>query len=159
MLIVSVTDQMLYHRRRTGVFHAYPVSTAASGVGNDRDSLKTPLGLHRVYAKIGEGMPIFTAFVGRIPVGVFNPSCNNSAPGHPPHDWILTRILWLEGMETGRNRRGHVDTKSRFIYIHGTHGENMLGTPVSHGCVRMRNTDMLELFEHTHTGESVRIVP
>jgi len=145
---------MLYHRRPTGVFHAYPVSTAASGAGNDSGSLKTPLGLHRICAKIGEGMPIFTTFVGRIPVGVFDLSCDN-----PSHDWILTRILWLEGMETGKNRRGHVDTKSRFIYIHGTHEENMLGTPVSHGCVRMCNTDMLELFEHTHTGEIVRIIP
>jgi len=99
-------------------------------------------------------MPIFTAFAGRIPVGLFDLSCDD-----PSHDWILTRILWLEGMETGRNRRGHVDTKSRFIYIHGTHEENRLGTPVSHGCIRMCNADMLELFEHTHTGETVRIIP
>jgi len=99
-------------------------------------------------------MPILTAFAGRVPVGIFDPAHHD-----PSHDWILTRILWLEGMETGENRRGHVDTKSRFIYIHGTHEEDMLGTPVSHGCVRMRNTDVLELFEHAHTGETVRIIP
>jgi len=91
VIIVSVTDQMLYHRRQTGVFHAYPVSTAANGVGNDSGSLKTPLGSHRIYTKIGEGMPIFTAFVSRIPVGTFD-----QANGNHSGDWILTRILWLE---------------------------------------------------------------
>jgi len=104
-------------------------------------------------------MPIFTTFVGRIPVGVFDRSYDDSFPEQPSHDWILTRILWLEGMETGKNRRGRVDTKSRFIYIHGTHEEDMLGTPASHGCIRMCNTDILKLFEHTHTGEIVRIIP
>jgi len=153
VIIVSVTDQMLYHRRQTGVFHTYPVSTAAGGVGNESGSLKTPFGSHRICARIGEGMPIFTAFVSRIPVGIYDPAHDD-----PSLDWVLTRILWLEGMETGKNRRGHVDTKSRFIYIHGTHEEDMLGIPASHGCVRMCNIDMLELFEHTHTGEIVRII-
>ncbi len=152
MLIISITEQLLYHRRKTGVSYAYPVSTASAGSGNDSGSLKTPLGLHRICARIGEDLPLFTAFVGRIPVGIYNPACDDHT-----HDWILTRILWLEGMETGKNRRGRVDTKSRFIYIHGTHEEGKIGTPVSHGCIRMRNTDMLEVFEHTHTGESVRI--
>ncbi len=153
MLIVSITDQMLYHRRRAGVRYAYPVSTAAAGIGNIRGSLKTPFGLHRIHTKIGEGMPIFTAFVGRKPIGVYHPSQDD-----PACDWILSRILWLEGIRTGENRRGHVDTKSRFIYIHGTHAENRLGTSASHGCVRMRNADIIELFEHTHIGEIVRIM-
>jgi len=153
MIIISVTDQMLYHRRRTGVFRAYPVSTAASGTGNDSNSMKTPLGLHRICAKIGAGLPPSTAFVGRIPVGIYDSVLDDHS-----RDWILTRILWLEGMETGINRRGHVDTKSRFIYIHGTHEEEKIGTPASHGCIRMRHADILELFEHVHTGEFVRIV-
>jgi len=153
VIIISVTNQLLYHRRRTGVFYTYPISTAANGVGNIRDSLRTPTGLHRIHTKIGDGMPLFTTFVGRIPVGIYNPLCDN-----PSSDWILTRILWLEGMQTGKNRRGRMDTKSRFIYIHGTHDEDNIGTPVSHGCIRMRNIDMLELFEHARTGESVRII-
>jgi len=154
MLIVSIADQMLYHRRRTGVFYAYPVSTAATGAGNDNGSLKTPLGIHRICARIGEDLPLFTAFFGRIPACIYNPAHDDHS-----HDWILTRILWLEGTETGKNRRGRVDTKSRFIYIHGTHEEGKIGTPASHGCIRMRNADMLELFDHAHTGETVRIIP
>jgi len=152
VIIISIAEQLLYHRRKTGVFYAYPVSTAAAGSGNMNGSFKTPLGRHRICARIGEDMPILTTFSGRIPTGIYN-----SAYDDPFHDWILTRILWLEGMETGKNRRGLVDTKSRFIYIHGTPDEEKIGTPVSHGCIRMRNTDMLQLFEHAHTGESVRI--
>jgi len=154
VIIVSVADQMLYHRRQTGVFHTYPVSTASAGSGNVNGSLKTPLGMHRICARIGENLPLFTTFIGRIPVGIYSPASDNHS-----HDWILTRILWLEGMETGKNRRGNVDTKSRFIYIHGTHEEDRIGTPASHGCIRMRNVDMLQLFEHTRTGEIVRIIP
>jgi len=153
VITISVRNQILYHRRRTGVVYTYSVSTAANGVGNMRGSLKTPPGLHRIHMKIGDGMPLFTTFVGRIPTGFYNPLHDN-----PDSDWILTRILWLEGMQTGTNKRGRVDTKSRFIYIHGTHDEHSIGTPVSHGCIRMRNTDILELFEHTRTGESIRIV-
>jgi len=158
VIIVSINHQMLYHRRRTGVFHAYPVSTAMAGPGNDSDSLKTPLGRHRIHTKIGEGMPLFTSFVARIPTGIYDPVHKTPSRSGVDHDWILSRILWLEGMETGKNRRGRVDTKSRFIYIHGTHDENKIGTPASHGCIRMRNTDVLELFEYTHTGEIVYIL-
>jgi len=154
VIIVSIAEQLLYHRRRTGVFYTYPVSTAGAGSGNDSGSLKTPLGIHRICARIGEDLPLFTAFSGRFPAGIYNPACDDHS-----HDWILTRILWLEGTETGKNRRGRVDTKSRFIYIHGTHDEDRIGTPASHGCIRMRNTDMLEVFEHAHTGEIVRIIP
>jgi len=152
MIIISVSEQRLYHRRRTGVWQSYPVSTAANGTGNEEGSFQTPLGRHRIAEKIGEGMPLLTAFRARQPVGIFDPiTCNGS------RDWILTRILWLEGCETGKNRRGHVDTKSRYIYIHGTHDEAAIGTPCSHGCIRMKNLDMLELFESCHRGERVNI--
>ncbi len=102
-------------------------------------------------------MPIFTAFTARIPAGIYDPARHTPSRAGTDRDWILSRILWLEGMETGKNRRGHVDTKSRFIYIHGTHDESRIGSPASHGCIRMRNTDVLELFDHTHTGETVYI--
>jgi len=152
MIIISIAEQMLYHRRKTGVWHAYPVSTAIAGIGNVRGSLKTPAGTHRICARIGDNLPMYTVFVGRIPIDIYDPTHDD-----PSRDWILTRILWLEGMKTGINRRGHVDTKSRFIYIHGTHDEERIGTPASHGCIRMRNADVLELFDHAHTGETVRI--
>lgn len=153
MIVVSVSEQMLYHRRATGVWHAYPVSTAAKGTGCRRGSYRTPLGRHRIGAKIGDGLPMYTAFVARRPVGIYSPGRDGG------RDWILTRILWLDGMDTGRNRRGAVDTRSRYIYIHGTHEEDRIGSPASHGCIRMRNHDMLELFTHCREGERVRIRP
>lgn len=152
MIIISVREQMLYHRRPSGVWHAYPVSTAANGTGNRRDSFRTPLGRHRILRKIGDGEPMYTAFIGRRPIGIYSPGAEDAY-----RDWILTRILWLDGLETGRNRRGKVDTRSRYIYIHGTHDEDSIGKPVSHGCIRMRNEDVLELFSHCREGEHVLI--
>jgi len=152
MIVISIRDQMLYHHRKTGVIYAYPVSTAANGVGNRQGSFQTPPGRHRIAEKIGECLPLFTAFRARRPFCIYNPETDD-----PDRDWILTRILWLEGCETGKNKRGAVDTHARYIYIHGTHAEEKIGTPASHGCIRMRNEDMLELFEHVAIGESVRI--
>jgi len=152
VIIVSVSNQLLHHRRRTGVWHTYPISTAANGTGNMEGSFQTPLGRHLIAEKIGDGLPILTAFRAREPFTVFNSkTCN------PNRDWILTRILWLEGTQTGVNRRGKVDTHGRYIYIHGTHDEAAIGTPTSHGCIRMRNLDMLELFDQTVSGERVII--
>jgi len=152
MIVISVSEQLLHHRRTTGVWYRYPISTAANGTGNREGSFQTPLGKHRIAEKIGEGMPLLTAFRAREPFTIFNPATND-----PDRDWILTRILWLEGCETGKNNRGKMDTKSRYIYIHGTHDEAAIGTPCSHGCIRMRNLDMLELFENTSQGEWVTI--
>jgi len=152
MIVVSIAEQMLYHRRKTGVWYAYPVSTASLGGGNRYGSFQTPLGKHRIAEKIGAGLPPMTAFRARKPFCIYDPNIDD-----PKYDWILSRILWLSGCERGRNRRGRVDTHSRYIYIHGTHAEKQLGTPASHGCIRMNNTDILELFAHSHVGESVRI--
>jgi len=154
MIIVSIRRQMLFHRRRTGVWHAYPVSTALKGAGNERNSFCTPLGMHRIFARIGDGLPENTAFKARRPAGLYAPGRSD-----PDRDWILTRILWLEGLETGKNRRGRVDSRNRFIYIHGTHEEDRIGAPASRGCIRMRNEDVLELFEHARVGERVMIRP
>ena len=152
VIIVSVKDQVLYHRRKTGVVYAYPVSTATNGTGNNEGSFQTPLGRHRIAEKIGDHLPLFTAFSAREPFCIYDPETDD-----PKRDWILTRILWLEGCEAGKNRRGKVDTHARYIYIHGTHEEDKIGTPASHGCIRMCNEDMLELFENSHVGESVSI--
>lgn len=152
MIFISIAKQTLYHHRKNGVCYTYPVSTASKGSGNRYGSLQTPLGKHRIANKIGANMPLYTAFKGRQKICIYNPNTDD-----PNKDWILTRILWLKGCETGKNRRGQVDTYKRYIYIHGTHEEEKIGSPASHGCIRMLNHDILELFKHVRDGETVRI--
>ena len=134
----------------------YPVSTARSGPGEQRDSGCTPRGWHRIRLKIGEGVPENTVFVARRPSGeIYSDSL---AEAEPDRDWILTRILWLSGAEPGLNRGGQVDTLRRYIYIHGTPDELLLGMAVSHGCIRMRKRDLLKLFDWSVNGMLVEIV-
>ena len=135
---------------------SYAVSTAARGPGEQSGSFCTPQGLHYVRAKIGGGQPVNAVFVGRRPTGeVYSPGL---AADHPGRDWILTRILWLCGREPGVNRLGSVDTMRRFIYIHGSPDDVAMGVPGSHGCIRMRNADILELFERVTVGTPVEIL-
>ncbi|HFD80325.1 MAG TPA: L,D-transpeptidase, partial [Gammaproteobacteria bacterium] len=133
----------------------YPVSTARKGPGERHHSEQTPRGWHRIRARIGGGCPSGTVFVGRRPTGeVYTPEL---AARHPQRDWILSRILWLCGNEAGRNRGGEVDSMRRFIYIHGCPDSEPMGEPRSHGCVRMRNRDIIELFELVPAGLPVLI--
>lgn len=123
----------------------YPVSTARNGPGELRDSGCTPRGHHRIRIKIGAGCPENTVFVGRRPTGeIYSPALAAQFPGR---DWILSRVLWLTGCEPGRNRGGRVDTLRRYIYLHGCPDSETLGRPGSHGCIRLCNRDILELFE------------
>ena len=123
----------------------YRVSTSTNGVGEKNGSFCTPRGRHLVRAKIGAGQPLGAVFVRRRPTGeVWTPELHAKYPGR---DWMLTRILWLSGCELGRNRLGDVDTMRRMIYIHGAPDGAEMGTPGSHGCIRMRNEDVAELFE------------
>lgn len=123
----------------------YAVSTAKNGVGERNGSFCTPRGRHIVRAKIGAGQPLGAVFVRRRPTGeVWSPALHAKYPGR---DWMLTRILWLSGREVGRNRLGDVDTMRRMIYIHGAADSAEMGKPGSHGCIRMRNADVAELFE------------
>lgn len=132
---------------------AWPVSTAANGPGEQRDSECTPRGWHVVRAKIGDGCPVGTVFVARRPTGeIYRPGMRAAQPGR---DWILTRILWLSGAEPGRNRLGRVDTMRRYIYIHGAPDEDPMGVPSSHGCVKMRNADVIALFDRVPVGTPV----
>jgi len=134
---------------------AYAVSTAANGPGECKDSGCTPRGRHVVRAKIGAGQPEGAVFVGRRPTGeVWTPQL---AVQFPQRDWILTRILWLSGCEVGVNRLGQVDSMQRYIYIHGTPDGEPMGEPRSHGCIRMRNRDVVELFERVPVGTPVMI--
>ncbi len=133
----------------------YAVSTARNGPGERKGSNCTPRGAHIVRAKIGAGAPLNTVFVGRRPTGeVYSPAL---AERFPQRDWILTRILWLSGCEPGRNRLGDVDTMRRYIYIHGSPDSVPMGIPGSIGCVRMRNRDIVEVFDRVEVGVRVLI--
>jgi lipoprotein-anchoring transpeptidase ErfK/SrfK len=133
----------------------YPVSTALNGPGEQKNSGCTPRGKHLVRAKIGAGKPLNTVFVGRRDTGETYSA--DLARRYPQRDWILTRILWLSGCEIGRNRLSSVDTMQRYIYIHGTPDSEPMGQPLSHGCIRMRNNDIADLFERVSVGTLVFI--
>jgi len=138
------------------VLRRYAVSTAANGVGELSGSYCTPRGKHIIRAKIGAGQPENTVFVGRRPTGeIYTPELGAK---FPQRDWILTRILWLSGCEEGFNRLGDNDTMRRYIYIHGTPDSVPLGIPDSHGCIRMRNADLVELFDIVPAGTAVEII-
>lgn len=133
----------------------YTVSTGAKGVGQASGSGCTPSGRHRIRIKIGEGAPENAVFVGRRTTGeVYTPAL---AQKYPERDWILTRILWLTGDEPGINRGGAVDTLRRYIYIHGCPESEPMGVPASHGCIRMRNADIIELYPLVGPGTPVTI--
>lgn len=154
-ICVSIAQQTLTLELPHGAQRRYDVSTGANGAGCHAGSFCTPTGAHRVRLKIGAGCPLGTVFVRRRPTGeVFSPEL---AERFPARDWILTRILWLQGLEPGVNRGGLVDTLRRYVYVHGTADEHLIGQPASHGCVRMRNADLAELFDLVENGTLVQI--
>ena len=156
-IVVSISAQTLELRRDGIVLSQYAVSTARNGAGEQQDSECTPRGKHLIRAKIGAGCPPGSVFVGRRPTGeTWSPQLEREQPGR---DWILTRILWLSGLEPGVNRLANVDTMRRYIYIHGTPHEDDIGKPASHGCIRMRNEDIVELFDRVEAGTHVTIQP
>jgi lipoprotein-anchoring transpeptidase ErfK/SrfK len=133
----------------------YNVSTARNGPGERNGSECTPRGAHLVRAKIGTGCPVNTVFKGRRPTGeIYSPALRRE---HPGRDWILTRILWLSGRQRGFNRLGDVDTMRRFIYIHGAPDNDEMDVPGSHGCIKMRNGDVVELFDLVTAGTPLDI--
>jgi len=143
---ISLKEQRLTLYDTAGrPLYAYPVSTATRGAGETRGSYCTPRGRHIVRAKIGAGQPENAVFVARRPTGEIY--SQRLAEQFPQRDWILTRILWLSGCEPERNRLGQVDTMRRYIYIHGCPDSTPLGCPGSHGCIRMRNADLIEIFD------------
>jgi hypothetical protein len=152
---ISLAEQRLRLQRGDEQLMDVAVSTAARGGGEQMDSLCTPRGWHVIRARIGAGAPVNTVFVGRRPSGeLYAPPLRAAAP---ERDWILTRILWLSGLEPGRNRLGAVDTMRRFVYIHGAPDDVPMGVPGSHGCVRMRNADVTRLFDAAAAGTRVLI--
>ncbi len=154
-LDISIAEQKLDLVKQGRIVTSYSVSTALNGPGEQMGSECTPTGWHQIRAKIGATQPLNSVFVGRRPTGeIYNTSL---ARKHPDRDWILSRILWLGGLEPGKNRYGQVDSSWRYIYIHGCPDELMTGKPESHGCVRMKNQDIVELFEQVNVGMPIYI--
>ena len=142
---ISIGDQRLTLKENERPIRIYPVSTSRFGIGTEEGSFKTPTGRFRVAQKIGGKMPSGTIFVGRVPL-----ESNGEPP--PTEDHVTSRILWLDGLD-----EHNANTRDRFIYIHGTRHEDKIGTIASHGCVRLRNADVIELFELVDEGTPVVI--
>lgn len=152
MIEINITKQTLELKNDSTKLIRFSISSAKNGVGQFKDSLCTPLGKHIIRTKIGSDVPCYGIFRQRRWSGEIWDMNEFSKD-----DLILSRILWLSGKEVGINRLGNVDTMQRYIYIHGTHDENSIGTPVSHGCIRMLNKDIIKLFNFVNLGESVLI--
>ncbi|MBY0267152.1 MAG: L,D-transpeptidase [Burkholderiales bacterium] len=153
---IHIDSQTLDLIENQDLVERFPVSTALKGTGQQRGSFCTPLGRHIVRAKIGAGSPPNTVFVGRRPTGeIYSQELAAQFPGR---DWMLTRILWLSGCEPGFNRLGEVDTMRRYIYIHGSPDSAEMGKPGSIGCIRMRNADIIRLFDRVPAGIPVEIL-
>lgn len=154
-LHIDVAHQRLHLVVGGATERSYRISTALNGVGEIHGSGCTPRGQHRVRAKVGAGCVPGTVFVGRRATGeVYSPEL---AAAHPGRDWILSRILWLTGCEPGVNRGGAVDTLRRYIYLHGCPDDCAMGVPLSHGCVRLANADVIDLFDRVVVGTLVTI--
>jgi len=151
-LLLCVDKQKLYLIKNRKILKSYPVSTSKFGTGNEKDSYKTPLGTHRIFKKFGDDAPIGAIFEGRKFTGKI-------ARIPSDEDLITTRILWLEGLEWSKNRGGNVDTMERYIYIHGTPEEHKIGIPASKGCIRMKNQDIVSLYNNVEEGTLLHIIP
>lgn len=154
-LDICIASQQLSIIENGHARQSFPISSAKNGPGQLQGSQCTPTGWHRIRAKIGSDAPLNSVFVGRRATGeIYTPRL---AVDHPERDWILSRILWLGGLEPGHNRYGPVDSSWRYIYIHGSPEESITGFPESHGCIRMRNADVIELFATVAVGCRVLI--
>ncbi|MFK5913092.1 MAG: L,D-transpeptidase [Woeseiaceae bacterium] len=152
---VNISTQTLSLFEDTQLIKTYAVSTAKNGTGQLNGSECTPLGKHSIHEKLGEKAAENSVFVGRSETGeIFTESLRQA---QPERDWILSRILWLSGLELGKNRGGEVDTMRRYIYIHGCPDADSFSVPSSHGCVKMRNKDVIDLFKRVTVGAVVEI--
>ena len=152
---IDISQQRLYLKQNDDLIKSYPISSSKYGEGATENSNMTPLGLHVIKEKIGTDVPINTLFISRIntkrTVNIEN-SRNKTKDDH-----ITSRILWLDGLEEGKNKGKGVDSYSRYIYIHGTHEEGLIGEKASHGCIRMLNNDVIDLYNYVNIGTEVYI--
>lgn len=152
---ISLAEQVLRLYDNDNLLFSATVSTARNGPGEKEGSECTPCGMHEIHSMLGEGCAEGSVFVGREATGeIYSPQL---AAQHPDRDWILSRIIWLGGCEPGVNQGGNVDTRQRFIYIHGTPDNEPMGVPLSHGCIRMRNHDVVDLYDQLEPGVPVMI--
>ena len=152
---VNIGNQRMLVYDGQALLRDFRVSTAKNGAGESLGSEKTPRGRHIIRAKVGQGSAPNTVFIGRRPTGeVFTPELRQL---YPQRDWILTRIFWLSGLEVGKNRLGQVDTMRRYIYIHGSPDDVRMGAPGSRGCIRMRNEEIIDLYEIIPVGTPILI--
>ncbi len=155
-ILIHIPEQTLELYDCGRLLKRYRVSTSANGTGEENGSFCTPRGRHVIRARIGRGQPENAVFVQRRPTGeIYTPQLGAA---HSGRDWILTRILWLSGCESGYNRSGTCDTMRRYIYIHGTPDSTELGKPGSRGCIRMHNAELVELFDLVSAGTEVEIL-
>lgn len=154
-VVISIAKQELTFFQADNKIKTYQISTAKNGIGCQKNSAKTPIGKHIVRAMIGENEPINSVFIGRRKTNeIYTEKLGKT---NPNRDWILSRIVWLSGLEKGKNRLGNVDSMQRYIYIHGTPDSKPMGIANSHGCIRMRNLDIIELFALITVGTIVDI--
>jgi len=156
VLFISTKNQKLYHIKNKEIIDEYTISTSKYGVGNKNGSNKTPLGLHMIKEKHGDNVPINGKLIGRIFYDQIAFIYKDNTISKT--DDITSRILWLDGMEKGKNQGGIIDSYNRYIYIHGTSEEGRLGKPASHGCIRMRNKDVIDLYKRVKVGTLVLIL-
>lgn len=154
-ILVDISEQRLYLKSGEQTLVSYPISTSKYGEGSKENSFKTPLGNHVIKEKIGENAPINTIFISRI--NTKNVATIENKPKNTENDYVTSRIMWLEGQENGVNKGPGIDSYERYIYIHGTHEEGLIGVKASHGCIRMFNVDVIDLYERIYNGTKVII--
>ena len=154
-ILVDISEQRLYLKSGEQTLVSYPISTSKYGEGSKENSFKTPLGNHIIKEKIGENAPINTIFISRI--NTKNVATIENKPKNTENDYVTSRIMWLEGQENGVNKGPGIDSYERYIYIHGTHEEGLIGVKASHGCIRMFNVDVIDLYDRIYNGTKVII--
>ena len=156
IIYVSIKKQTLYHIQHKRIIREYTISTSSYGIGSRNGSNKTPIGLHSVKEKYGDKTPINGIMVSRVFYGNIATIYNDETKSKT--DDITSRILWLEGLEKGKNKGKGIDSFNRYIYIHGTSEEGRLGKPASHGCIRMKNKEVIDLYKLLEVGTLVLIL-
>tara|TARA_B100000927_G_scaffold283747_1_gene271845 strand:- start:229 stop:834 length:606 start_codon:yes stop_codon:yes gene_type:complete len=154
-LVVDISEQRLYLVQNKLILKSYPISSSKFGEGSIENSFKTPLGMHQIKEKIGEDVEENTIFISRVDTQKKADIIKNTFDSD--NDFVTSRILWLDGMEEGINKGKGIDSYDRYIYIHGTQEEGLIGTKASHGCIRMFNNDVIELFKKVKEGTKVLI--
>ena len=152
---IDISQQRLYVYEDKSIIASYPISSSSFGEGQIENSFKTPLGKHKILTKIGTNVEKNTIFVSRENINQIAEIVHERNDNE--NDYVTSRIFWLDGLEEGHNKGGNVDSFKRYIYIHGTHEEGLIGEKASHGCIRMFNNDVIELFSYIPEDTEVNI--